>query len=171
MTDQKITQIRIRGNLVGIVGLEAVMQTIAADFATQSDAAVGKEMVGRLSAKNYIPGNARDHYAAAFVREFRKFLSQPFEEEKQTDLEVLILGPGCFQCSRLEEDVRNVMAEINAPGELIHVTDLREIGKYGVMGMPALVINKKVVAVGSVPEKRKICQWLKEAMPPSGGNE
>jgi hypothetical protein len=60
-------------------------------------------------------------------------------------------------------DVRDVMAEMNVPGELIHVTDVREIGKYGVMGTPALVINKKIVSVGTTPEKRKIRQWLEDA--------
>jgi hypothetical protein len=60
-------------------------------------------------------------------------------------------------------DVRDVMAEMNLAGDLTHVTDLREIGKYGVMGTPALVINRKVVSVGTTPEKRKIHQWLEEA--------
>jgi predicted DsbA family dithiol-disulfide isomerase len=61
-------------------------------------------------------------------------------------------------------DVRDVMAEMNAPGEMIHVTDVREISQYGVMGVPALVINKKVVSVGTTPEKKKIRQWLEEAI-------
>jgi len=48
---------------------------------------------------------------------------------------------------------------------LRHVTDANEIGRYGVMGTPALIINGKVVAVGSVPEKKKIQAWLSEAAP------
>jgi protein-disulfide isomerase len=55
------------------------------------------------------------------------------------------------------------MAEINLAGELTHVEDVKEIARYGVMGTPALIINGKVVAVGSVPEKKKIQQWLTEA--------
>jgi hypothetical protein len=75
----------------------------------------------------------------------------------------LILGPGCTQCSRLEADVRDVMAQMNVLGQLIHVTDINEIGRYGVMGTPALAINKKIVSVGTTPEKKKIRQWLEEA--------
>jgi hypothetical protein len=120
-------------------------------------------MINQLTAHNYILGSARDNYAEAFVREFRKFLGQPIEEETLDRLEVLILGPGCAQCSRLETNVRDVMAEMKLPGELNHITDMLEIGQYGVMGMPVLVINKKVVAVGSTPEKKKIRQWLDEA--------
>jgi len=41
---------------------------------------------------------------------------------------------------------------------------VREIGKFGVMGTPALVINEKVVSVGITPDKKKIRQWLEEAI-------
>lgn len=163
MTAQRVTQIRVKGNLVGIVGLQDVMEAMKPDYSEQSDEVIGKEMISRLAAHNYIPDSAREHYAKALVREFRVFQGLPVEEEILVGLEVLILGPGCAQCSRLESDVRDVMSQMNAPGELIHVTDLREIGKYGVMGTPALVINKKVVSVGTTPEKKKIHQWLEEA--------
>ncbi len=53
---------------------------------------------------------------------------------------------------------------MNAPGEMLHVSDVCEIGKYGVMGTPALVINNKVVSVGTTPDKKKIRQWLEEAI-------
>ena len=158
MAGQKITQIRVKGNMVGLVGLQDVMEAMKTDYSLLSD-----EMISRLAAHNYIPDSARENYAKALVREFRMFLGQPVEEEKLEGLEVLILGPGCAQCSRLEADVRDVMAEMNLAGDLTHVTDLREIGKYGVMGTPALVINRKVVSVGTTPEKRKIHQWLEEA--------
>ncbi|MBN1470173.1 MAG: thioredoxin family protein [Syntrophaceae bacterium] len=164
MTENSVTQIRVQDNLVGIVGLQKVMADIATDFSQASDELIGEEMLKRLGAKNYIPDKARVHYAKAFVREFRKFLGQPVEEEEATGLSVIILGPGCAQCSRLEMDVRDVMAVMNLAGDLIHVTDVREIGKYGVMGTPALVINRKVVSVGTTPEKKKIRQWLEEAV-------
>jgi len=160
---QKITQIRVKGNLIGIVELQDVMEAMKPGYREQNDEVIGKEMISRLAAHNYIPDSARENYAKALVREFRMFLGQPVEEEKLEGLEVLILGPGCAQCSRLEMDVRDVMAEMNLAGDLTHVTDLREIGKYGVMGTPALVINRKVVSVGTTPEKRKIHQWLEEA--------
>ena len=91
-------------------------------------------------------------------------MGQPVEEEAITELSVIILGEGCAQCNRLETDVREVMAQMNAPGEMIHITDVREIGKFGVMGTPALVINEKVVSVGIIPDKKKIRRWLEEAI-------
>ena len=47
--------------------------------------------------------------------------------------------------------------------DLEHVTDITEIGSYGVMGTPALVINRVVKAVGAVPPKPKLKQWLQDA--------
>ncbi len=56
-----------------------------------------------------------------------------------------------------------VMAEMNLSADFDHVTDIKEIARYGVMGTPALIINGKVQSVGRVPPQRKIKQWLEEA--------
>lgn len=163
MSGSDVMQIRIKGNLIGIVGLEKAMEEMAPDYARCTDEEIGSEMIKRLSARNYIPSSAETHYAVALVREFRRSLGQPVEEEAVSGIRALVLGPGCARCSRLEMDVREVMAEMKVPGEIIHISDIREIGKYGIMGTPALIINEKVVAVGTTPEKNKIRRWLEEA--------
>ncbi len=43
-----------------------------------------------------------------------------------------------------------------------HVTDIKEIGKYGVMGTSALIINGKIKSEGRIPAKAKIKEWLSE---------
>lgn len=163
MRESDVTQIRINSNLVGIVGLKQVMETLARDDAHRDDDEVGNEILKRVSEKNYIPNRAKELYVKAFIREFRKHLGKPVDKMPLGGLRVLVLGPGCAQCSRLEMDVREVMAEMKLPGELLHVTDHSEIGKYGVMGVPALVINDKVVCVGVTPHRNKIKEWLLEA--------
>ena len=45
--------------------------------------------------------------------------------------------------------------------QIEHVTAIKEIGKYGMMGIPALIINGKVKSVGKVPSKSKLIDWLK----------
>ena len=70
--------------------------------------------------------------------------------------QIIVLGPGCARCTQLEKDAREALAELALPGELIHVDDLREIARYGVMGAPALIINGKVVSVGTTPRKEEI---------------
>ena len=56
-----------------------------------------------------------------------------------------------------------VLAELELAADLEHVWDVAEIGRYGVMGSPALVVNDKVLSVGIVPTKVKIKSWLVEA--------
>ena len=48
-------------------------------------------------------------------------------------------------------------------GNVDHIKDIKEIGKYGVMGSSALLINGQVKCVGAVPPKAKLLKWLEEA--------
>jgi len=158
-----LVQIRIDGNLIGLTGLGQVIREMAAEYAGRPDAEVAAEMLRRLASKNYIPGPVRDKYGRALVREFRKFLGQPYEAEKAGGLEIKVLGQGCTQCDRLEKEVMAVLAELNLKADLRHVTDLKEIGRSGALGMPALMVNGRIVSVGSVPSRAKIKEWLKQA--------
>jgi len=60
----------------------------------------------------------------------------------------------------LSKDLMAVMSELNLSADLDHVREVKEIACYGVMGNPALVINGKVVAVGRVPSKSQLKEWL-----------
>lgn len=160
----KIIQIRVEGQLTGVVSLESILADVAKWAKGKEEAEVIAELFSRVEVRNYIPSKIKEAYRKALLREYKKYLGQEVEEEAIAGLQVVILGPGCAQCSSLETNVRNVMAEMNLAGDLRHVTDIKEIGSYGVMGMPALIINDKVVAVGSVPEKKKIQQWLSDAV-------
>ena len=118
MSENEVTQIRIDKSIVGIIGLEQTMNAMALVFAHRSDDEIGKEILKRVSEKNYIPSRAKELYAKAFVREFRKFLGQSAQETTFEGLRVVVLGPGCAQCSRLEMDVRDVLSEMKRPGGL-----------------------------------------------------
>jgi small redox-active disulfide protein 2 len=161
--ENKVTPIRVEGRPTGVVGLEYAIQNIADWAKGRTEGEIIAELLSRVEKRNYIPSSIKQAYGRALLREYKKFIGEYVEEEPLAGLEVVILGPGCAQCSSLEMNVRNVMAEMNLAGDLMHVTDTKEIGRYGVMGVPALIINGKVVAVGSVPEKKKIRQWLSEA--------
>ncbi len=102
-------------------------------------------------------------YREAFLREFRKFLGQPYKEAPVTSLRIVVLGPGCSQCNRLEQTVKQVLTEMDVPASVEHVTDLKEIVKYGFVRTPALMINEKVVAMGTVPPTKRIKDWVTQA--------
>ncbi|MBW2093353.1 MAG: thioredoxin family protein [Deltaproteobacteria bacterium] len=78
-------------------------------------------------------------------------------------MEIKVLGPGCAQCDRLEKELIEVMAETNVIADVEHIRDIKEIGKYGIMGTPALLINGDVKSVGKVPPKTKLIEWLNQA--------
>ncbi|HNZ32288.1 MAG TPA: thioredoxin family protein [Smithella sp.] len=161
--ENKITQIRVEGRTTGVVGLEYAIKNIVEWAKGKTAEEISAELWSRVEKRNYIPSSIKQAYGKALLREYKKFVGEKVDEEPLVGLEVVILGPGCAQCSSLETNVRNVMAEMNLAGDLAHVTDTKEIARYGVMGVPALIINGRVVTVGSVPEKNKIRQWLAEA--------
>ncbi len=76
---------------------------------------------------------------------------------------IKILGTGCAKCKKLEETVKEVMQKNNIQGEIIKVTQLDDIMKYGIMMTPGLVINEKVKSYGNIPKEEQILEWLKES--------
>lgn len=163
MPDDKITQIKVGGHATGIIGLQSILEEVANGFEGGTDDEIKDELLNRLSRKNYISSNTRDIYAHAFLREYKKFVGEPFEDTESGGLEIKVLGPGCPRCDKLEQDLMTMMAELNIAAGLEHVRDPVEIASYGVMGSPGLIINGEVKAVGSVPPPSKLKEWLLEA--------
>jgi len=162
MSEDEVTQIRVGNSLVGIIGLTSVLKDMPEEYRDTPDREVQKELLNRLGKRNYIPEKAREDYEKAFLREFKKYLGKSFEEEAPEGIQIKVLGPGCMQCDRLEQELIAVMAEGNIMANIDHVRDPKEIGTYGVMGTPALIINDVVKCVGKVPPRSKIKEWIKE---------
>ena len=155
-------QIKVGKQSIGIIGLTHVIEEVAKDFAEKPDSDIQTELLSRLSKTNYIPDGMKDSYGKAFLREFNKYLGKPYEEEKSEGLEIKVLGPGCTQCDMLDKILMEVLSEMKILAHMEHVRDIKEIGKYGVMGTPSLIINEKVMSVGKVPTKEKLKKWLSE---------
>jgi small redox-active disulfide protein 2 len=168
MSSDEISQIKIGGHRTGIIGLKSILSEVAETCAAQSDEEIYTVLLKRLGQRNYIPEKVQREYGQAFLREFNKFTGRPVADSEPDGLEIKVLGPGCARCNRLEQDLIAVMAEMGMAADLEHVTDIAEIGSYGVMGTPALVINREIKAVGSVPPKPKLKQWLQEALAQTG---
>ncbi len=164
MAGHDVTQIKVGNFTAGIIGLKPLLELMASEFAHKTNEEIEEHMLQVLGKSNYIPSGARDRYGAAFVREFRKFMGQPFQETSSGGLDIKVLGPGCFQCDNLEKTLMEVLAEIQVAAGVEHVKDIREIASYGIMGVPALIVNGRVVATGSVPPRRKIKEWLLAAV-------
>ena len=63
---------------------------------------------------------------------------------------IKVLGSGCASCHTQFENVKEAVRKMGISAEVEYITDLQKIMEYGVMSMPALVVNKKVVAMGKV---------------------
>jgi len=163
MSSDEISQINIGGYRTGIIGLKSILSELAETCVAQSDEEIYAELLKRLGRRNYIPEKVKDEYGQAFLREFNKFTGRPVEDSESDGLGIKVLGPGCARCNQLKQDLMAVTTELNMAVDIEHVTDIAEIGSYGVMGTPALVINGEVRAVGSVPPKPKLKKWLQEA--------
>ena len=70
---------------------------------------------------------------------------------------IKILGKdGCRNCSTMFQTTIDILAEKNIACDCQHVTDLQQIMAYGVMSLPGLVINDKVVSYGKILSKDDI---------------
>ncbi len=163
MSGRDYSRIRVGGADVGIMGLSQALEEIAESHSGRSDEEVAEALLDRLRKRNYIPKSAAAEYSKALVREFRRFLHQPHEEESPGFFSIKVLGPGCSLCNRLEQAVMEVLSELNVPASLEHVQDIKEMAGYGLVRTPALVINDKVVLAGRVPPTRTIKMLIEEA--------
>jgi small redox-active disulfide protein 2 len=163
MVNEDITQIKIGTFQVGIMGLKEVMAELTSFQGLDSDDDVTRELVHRLSKKNYIPEKARAEYGRAFLKEFKKYLGQPVIETEPAGLTIRVLGQGCANCHALSQKIMEVLSELNLAADFEHITDIKEIARYGILQNPALVINGHVMSRGTVPNKAQLSEWLKKA--------
>ena len=69
---------------------------------------------------------------------------------------IKVLGSGCKSCHQLYQNVKEAVAKLGVDVEVEYITDMEKVMSYGVMSMPALVVNEKVVSVGRVLKASEI---------------
>jgi predicted thioredoxin/glutaredoxin len=79
-------------------------------------------------------------------------------------MDIKVLGTGCCATGKntvaLMELIEQVARAKGVRITLTRVDELRDIMGYGVMSMPGVVIDGKVVHAGGVPSRDRIEQWL-----------
>ena len=63
---------------------------------------------------------------------------------------VKVLGAGCKSCHEQYENAKAAVKALGLDLEVEYITDMEKIMGYGVMSMPAIVVNEKVVSMGKV---------------------
>ncbi|MFH1637693.1 MAG: thioredoxin family protein [Candidatus Woesearchaeota archaeon] len=76
-------------------------------------------------------------------------------------MKIEILGSGCPNCKRLEENTKKALEETGQKAEIIKVTKIDKIVDYGIKSTPAIVIDGKVKSYGTVASVEEIKDMLK----------
>jgi small redox-active disulfide protein 2 len=64
---------------------------------------------------------------------------------------IQILGTGCPKCKKLAENAEAAAKALGIEYQLVKVTDIKEIMRFGVMVTPALAVDGVVKVAGKVP--------------------
>ncbi|MFN2145328.1 MAG: thioredoxin family protein [Anaerolineales bacterium] len=79
-------------------------------------------------------------------------------------LKIKILGTGCPNCKRLEQETRKAVSNLAIDAEFEKVTDYQKIMEYDILSTPGLVINEKVVSSGKIPSQSELISLLATAL-------
>ena len=63
---------------------------------------------------------------------------------------IKVLGAGCKSCHEQFENAKKAVKAMGLSVEVEYITDMQKVMEYGVMSMPAIVVNEKVVSQGKV---------------------
>jgi len=77
-------------------------------------------------------------------------------------MKIEVLGPGCPNCKRLEQDVNKALGELNIQAEVVKIADIKKFSDYGILMTPGLVINGKVYSSGKLPVMATLKRWIEE---------
>lgn len=69
---------------------------------------------------------------------------------------IKVLGSGCANCMKLEQNAHQAVTELGLEAGVEHVKDFAQIAAYGVMRTPGLVVDEKVLVAGRVPSVDEI---------------
>lgn len=63
---------------------------------------------------------------------------------------IKVLGAGCKTCHEQYENAKAAVAALGLSIEVEYITDMEKVMEYGVMSMPAIVVNDQVVSMGKL---------------------
>lgn len=75
---------------------------------------------------------------------------------------IKVLGAGCRSCREQYEYAKEAVKAMGLSAEVEYITDMQKVMEYGVMSMPAIVVNEKVVAMGKVLKANEVAALLQK---------
>ena len=78
------------------------------------------------------------------------------------NLTIKVYGSGYKGCQTLHQNVIDALAEMNISADLQYITDMQKIMEAGIMSMPALSVNDKIVSAGKVLSVTDVKKFLEK---------
>jgi len=78
-------------------------------------------------------------------------------------MEIKVLGTGCTKCRKLYDAVVEAVRDAGVSAEVTKVEKIDEIMTYGILLMPGLVIDGKVVSSGKAPKAKELAALITAA--------
>ncbi|MDD6679101.1 MAG: thioredoxin family protein [Firmicutes bacterium] len=75
---------------------------------------------------------------------------------------IKVLGAGCKSCHEQYENAKAAAASLGLNIEVEYITDMEKVMEYGVMSMPAIVVNDQVVSMGKVLKAADVEKLLRK---------
>ena len=75
---------------------------------------------------------------------------------------IKVLGAGCKTCHEQYENAKAAVAALGLSMEVEYITDVEKVMEYGVMSMPAIVVNDQVVSMGKLLKAADVEKLLRK---------
>lgn len=75
-------------------------------------------------------------------------------------MKIEVVGPGCMRCITTEKNVNVAVKQLGIQAEVVHVYDVAEFAKKGVMFTPAVIIDGQVKISGKIPSVEELKETI-----------
>ena len=77
-------------------------------------------------------------------------------------MEIKVLGPGCANCSKMEDMAKTAVKELGIEAKIEKITDIGQIAMQGILSTPGLMVNGKIKYSGKpLPTLEKVKELIK----------
>ncbi len=150
--------IQIGPSRIGLIGLDRALNIAAEKNLSLVEAT---EFIFKTIAKeNYIPSGLTSQYRQALQAEYQKHMN--LTDDDTDHLVIRIFGSTCISCNKLQVMLIEVLNNMNIAADIEQIHEPDEIGRYGVLHTPALIINGSLKCAGHMPTLAQVEQWVRD---------
>lgn len=79
-------------------------------------------------------------------------------------IKIEVIGPGCYFCKKLYQQVQEIVAEQGIHADIAHVTNLNTVLRH-IPFTPVLKVNDQIVHKGKwLPKKEKLSELIRSVI-------